>query len=74
MTNQQRLIKKLEDMGFDFFDECNDDSWAITVCNGKQSYTINSYMVYQHGSGILKYWLCYESSLQWIVDMETMTA
>mgnify|MGYP003111389102 FL=1 len=71
--NQDNLITKLEKMGFEFFDECDNGVWEMTICNGKQSYTINSYMVYQHGTGITKKIKWYETGLQWIIDMETMT-
>jgi len=74
MTNEEKLKKTLEDMGFDFFDECDDGAWEITVCNGKQSYTINSYTVHQHGGGATKRIKWYASGLQWIVDMETIAA
>lgn len=74
MTNEEKLEKTLEGMGFDFYDECDDGVWEVTICNKKQSYTINSYMVYQHGSGITKYIKWYKTGLQWIIDMETMTA
>ena len=70
MTVQQILITELENMGFDFFDECDDGVWQITICNGKQSYTINSHMVCRHGSKATKQTQCYESALQWIIDME----
>lgn len=74
MKNEEKLEKTLEDMGFNFFDECDDGVYEITVCNGKQSYTINNHMVYQHGSDIAKRINRYASGLQWIIDMETITA
>ena len=74
MTNEEKMEKTLEDMGFDFFDECDDGVCEITVCNGRQSYTINNYMVYQHGSDMAKRIYRYASGLRWIIEMETMTA
>ena len=71
--NEDNLIAKLEKMGFEFWGESEPDWWEMTICNGKQSYTINSYMVYQHGTGITKKIKWYETGLQWIIDMETMT-
>ena len=83
--NEDNLIAKLEKMGFEFWGESEPDWWEMTICNGKQSYTINSYTVYhrgysvnsytvyQHGTGITKKTKWYETGLQWIIDMETMT-
>ena len=73
MTNQTKLETKLEKMGFEFWGESEPDWWEMTITNGKQSYTINSHMVYQHGTGITRKIKWYETGLQWIIDMETMT-
>jgi hypothetical protein len=65
---EERLEKKLENMGFKFSDECDDGVCEVWICNGSQSYQITKGVVYKCGTGIYKSVDNYISALRSIID------